>query len=104
MEANDNKIEPQAVSRPGVFSFRSCAVIEIWKCGFCGRPYWKCRCNLKTDKCKLCGKRIYLIKTGKGKETYKWVTDPDKPTSWTCKVNIDFPLRSHSPENKNEDN
>jgi hypothetical protein len=59
---------------------------------------------MKTDICKLCGARIYLVKTGV--ETYKWVTNTEKPNkTWSCKRSIDFPLRSHAPkENKDEDN
>ena len=52
--------------------------------------------------CERCGATIFLIKVGVA-DNHKWVTNPDKPLqSWNCRPTPEFPVRSHTPLERNE--
>ena len=51
--------------------------------------------------CIRCGATIHLRPVGI--ETFRWVTDPDKPKdSWHCGHDPLFPVQTHSPKPEGE--
>jgi hypothetical protein len=60
---------------------------------------------IKTSSCFHCGTRVHLIKTGL--ETYKWVTNPKRPSSARCRLGTEhatnFPLWVHDGSKETND-
>jgi hypothetical protein len=51
---------------------------------------------LPTSTCQRCGAHIVFVLTGK--ETGKWVTNPNHVETWHCGSDPDFPVLSHRPQ------
>lgn len=48
-----------------------------------------------SDRCRNCGKRIYLVKVGR---TWRWMDNPKKPDSWGCGSDPVYKTMTHGPQ------